>query len=209
MKNLITTIYLVKSFIGIILLMTCFISLQSQIRLVDLAPRTESPNSNQVLSPDVISGDFTEGQIRLVDLAPKKSFSNPKAQIRLVDVISKESIGKKHITMGKIRLVDLILKEPAGKAQIEREYLTISAEPVYPNPAIDQITIPINVLKASNVYLNIFDANGRLVDKIFDGEMKNKGLYNPQIDLSNHPKGIYYYSITTENQTVNGKFIKL
>ena len=188
MKNLITTIYLVKSFIGIILLMTCFISLQSQVRLVDIAPRTESQNGNQFLSPDVISGNLIKGQIRLVDVAPRRSFSGHLAQIRLVDVI---------------------LKEPAGKAQIEREYLTISAEPVYPNPAIDQITIPINLLKASNVYLNIFDANGRLVDKIFDGEMKNKGIYNPQIDLSNHPKGIYYYSITTENQTVNGKFIKL
>jgi len=123
--------------------------------------------------------------------------------------VTAEPVGKKHITMGKIRLVDLILRDPAGKKQTEIEYLTIDAGSVYPNPAIDQVTIPIEVLKASNVYLNIFDANGKLVDKIFDGEMKNKGIYNPQIDLSDKSKGIYYYSIITENQTVNGKFIKL
>jgi len=65
----------------------------------------------------------------------------------------------------------------------------------YPNPSKEKITFNEN-LKSIKVYAT-------------DGKLINSNLVNNEINISSFPKGVYYFQVVTENDTIIGdKFIK-
>lgn len=80
---------------------------------------------------------------------------------------------------------------------------TASTISVYPNPAIDKVTISFTSTIASTVYIKILSINGQVI------ETKNFELYGNkdfQYDVSHLSSGMYFIAITTGNATTIQKF---
>jgi len=77
---------------------------------------------------------------------------------------------------------------------------------VYPNPTLDRVFLDINLPNASNVQLDLFAADGRLVEHLFLGELWS-GRQTLNIALPALPAGIYQYRLKTELGNVNGNLV--
>jgi len=79
----------------------------------------------------------------------------------------------------------------------------ISLSPAYPNPFNPTTKIRFSAGKTGMHSLQIYDINGRLVEKLIDNQL-NHGVYEIVWNASNHPSGVYFiqlvsgYNIQTE-----------
>jgi pectin methylesterase-like acyl-CoA thioesterase len=78
---------------------------------------------------------------------------------------------------------------------------------VYPNPFTDQVTIAFDLKSASDVYVLIYDTNGRVVKSLQKANQKS-GTNNLTIQTKDLKTGIYFYSLKTNSSQINGKLIK-
>jgi len=79
----------------------------------------------------------------------------------------------------------------------------------YHNPFNDQTTIPIVLTRPSEVKLNIFDLQGKLIRNLYNGEMIRglnelfwDGTDNANVRVS---AGVYYYRITVDSTATKVK----
>jgi hypothetical protein len=76
---------------------------------------------------------------------------------------------------------------------------------VAPNPATDHATISLNILKESNVIIQVIDLAGNVLTA------KNYGKINCatniSLNTSNYPAGIYYISVTLDNEVVQQRLV--
>lgn len=66
----------------------------------------------------------------------------------------------------------------------------------YPNPFDDQTTLRYSLKDASDVNVDIYDAQGKLVNQIFSGKQQ-KGTHKLSIDGSSYAPGMYFLNITS------------
>lgn len=76
-----------------------------------------------------------------------------------------------------------------------------------PNPFQNQTTLSYRIKHEGNVRLALFDINGRLIKKLFDG-YKQKGDHEYKLNATNLFAGIYLVRITSNNSTDYHKIIK-
>ncbi len=74
----------------------------------------------------------------------------------------------------------------------------------YPNPFRQTTTISYQLKDAGKVNLTVFDACGREISTLID-ENQPAGLHRVVFDASGLAEGLYYYTITTENQVSTNK----
>jgi hypothetical protein len=77
-----------------------------------------------------------------------------------------------------------------------------------PNPVKDETTIRFQLEEKSNVLLEVYDINGKLVSTIFSG-IKGPGGHTFSFNVSSLESGIYYYRLTTGNQVLSKKLMVL
>ena len=79
----------------------------------------------------------------------------------------------------------------------------------YPNPFNPETNISFSVQTQTHVSIVVYNLNGKIVEKIFNGE-KEPGLYNQVWNASGKPSGVYFIKlITNENvQTKKCLFLK-
>jgi hypothetical protein len=77
---------------------------------------------------------------------------------------------------------------------------------LYPNPAQNQTTLSYTLSSSSNVTLNIFDMNGRLISSLEKGRQA-AGLHTQEISLSGLEKGVYMIQIITNQTSEAAKLI--
>ena len=75
-----------------------------------------------------------------------------------------------------------------------------------PNPTTSVSTINYSISGKSFVSLQIFDSYGKLI-KETDQELKNTGSYDITIDLSAHPKGIYFCTLNINQNKLSQKLV--
>lgn len=78
----------------------------------------------------------------------------------------------------------------------------------YPNPFNPTTTISYTLPEDGKVQIKIFDVLGREVAILIDG-FDSKGKHSIIWNGSNGSSGIYFYSITFKNQTINKKMLML
>ena len=76
----------------------------------------------------------------------------------------------------------------------------------YPNPFNPTTSISFDIYDVSNISLNIYDLNGRLVKNLMSGNL-NQGRYSIDWNGKNTvgsavAGGVYFYSITSNNNTI-------
>ena len=78
----------------------------------------------------------------------------------------------------------------------------------HPNPIGDSYTVKLILSSEDLGSLKVFDAQGRLVDKIFENEVVKEGLNMYQVDASDYANGTYTLRYIGANQTRKVKLIK-
>jgi uncharacterized delta-60 repeat protein len=77
---------------------------------------------------------------------------------------------------------------------------------IYPNPTSNDVTLELNLSKASDVKINLTNIAGQLV--YTEQLSQYAGVYKKQISLHENAKGMYYLQIITNDQVINKKIIK-
>ncbi len=99
-----------------------------------------------------------------------------------------------------MRPVGFLLMDPAETpAQGNEAPVGPSA---YPNPAVSSNKLVFNVKEAGKVEINLYDRQGNLVKKVFEGE-KTAGEHEVETNTEGLNEGVYIYKITTPAGTQN------
>lgn len=77
---------------------------------------------------------------------------------------------------------------------------------LYPNPAANRTTLNYNLEVASNVVMNIYDMNGRLISTLDKGT-QSAGSHSQIIDLRSMDKGVYMIQMLTKGSVNTVKLI--
>jgi len=111
--------------------------------------------------------------------------------------------GKEQLTLS-LEFEQLILRKSASTVPT-----TFALHPAYPNPfnPITTIRFEIPFVKThSNASLQIYDITGRLVDTLID-EIIEPGYHTVQWNASKVSSGIYFYKLTSDNQSITKKLV--
>jgi flagellar hook assembly protein FlgD len=76
----------------------------------------------------------------------------------------------------------------------------------YPNPAVNSTVVGINLQETSDVSLEIVNLTGQLVKSIDLGRT-SAGVTNVTIDISDLSSGIYYYTVSANDEQITNKLI--
>ena len=77
---------------------------------------------------------------------------------------------------------------------------------VYPNPTSNDITLEFNLVKQSNVKINLMNIEGQI---IYAQELSEFiGEYKKPINMHENANGIYYLQVITNDEVINKKIIK-
>ena len=78
---------------------------------------------------------------------------------------------------------------------------------VYPNPSTNQYTFELDLAKDAKTMITIYDCFGNSIVQELDCK-KGKQIYT-FLETKNLAKGLLYYTITTDTNTLNGKLLKV
>ena len=70
---------------------------------------------------------------------------------------------------------------------------------VYPNPMQDQTTLEITLSEATDIYLYLYDLNGRKISILVNGESLSKGLHHYQWQCEQVEVGMYLLVMNGRN----------
>ncbi len=92
---------------------------------------------------------------------------------------------------------------PLALEEVNTDNMKVS---VYPNPTHDIVNINYTLKNASNVILQLTNIQGQVISQIkLD---KSSGLQTDTLNVSNQSSGMYFVTITTENESFTTKVIK-
>ena len=76
---------------------------------------------------------------------------------------------------------------------------------VYPNPFSDKLRFEFKAPSDTHARINLYDVTGRIVQTVFDNEVKAGQDYNADFTPSTQTPGMYFYRMTLGNEVFNGK----
>jgi hypothetical protein len=80
---------------------------------------------------------------------------------------------------------------------------------VFPNPFSSHVSFQIEVQKTSQLSINIYDIQGKMIDVSVQNATINEGIFTKEYDLSYLSKGIYFYTIRIDDQVQAGKIVRM
>ncbi len=78
----------------------------------------------------------------------------------------------------------------------------------YPNPFNPTTTISFAIPRAAHVRLEVFNILGQKVETLLDSHL-DAGNHQVEFDASAQPSGVYFYKLTTDEQTARRKMVLL
>jgi hypothetical protein len=79
---------------------------------------------------------------------------------------------------------------------------------LYPNPAAATTQLQYDVKKAGSVSVELLDGNGTTLRTLLPATQQAKGTYTQSLDLSDLPRGTYFYKVTTRSGSETKRFVK-
>lgn len=101
------------------------------------------------------------------------------------------------------------LQTPQDPVNVGLDEVKVNGEAsinLYPNPAANSTTLNYNLKVASNVVMNIYDMNGRLISTLDKGT-QSAGSHSQIIDLRSMDKGVYMIQMLTKGSVNTVKLI--
>lgn len=78
----------------------------------------------------------------------------------------------------------------------------------YPTPTDNAITVEFVLEKTQPISLDLLDAQGRLLRKVFDNEMRPVGLFSEQVEIADLPEGLYFLIVKNGAEIGTARFVK-
>jgi hypothetical protein len=96
-----------------------------------------------------------------------------------------------------------------GTDRKPEKHILFSLDQNYPNPGREDTWLSFKVHRASEVTLTVTDMMGREVEILFKDRMLQPGKYVEHFDISgrNLSPGVYFFSLTSSEQTLKRKMI--
>ncbi len=80
---------------------------------------------------------------------------------------------------------------------------------IAPNPATERVTITLHLLQKSRIDLQVFDANGQVVQVIPSQEITASGQHDILLEIGSWPSGMYHVQLKlNDGTTVSQSFVK-
>lgn len=79
----------------------------------------------------------------------------------------------------------------------------------YPNPFTEHLFLAFQLLQTSEITINLFDANGRLIQQLVREKILEAGSQQIEIDASNFIAGIYHAQLIIEGQIFQTSIVKV
>ncbi len=98
-----------------------------------------------------------------------------------------------------------LLLDPNGPAE---NATPLGGTSLYPNPAVATTQLQYDVKKAGNVSVELLDGTGTTLRTLIPETQQEKGTYSQSLDLSDLPKGTYFYKIITKSGSETKRFVK-
>jgi hypothetical protein len=76
---------------------------------------------------------------------------------------------------------------------------------IWPNPSNDVANIAFELITTERVRLEIFSAEGKLIDSIFEGEASAKTPYQFEVDVNHLAAGNYTCRLVSNNEVLTSK----
>ncbi len=96
--------------------------------------------------------------------------------------------------------------DPAFNIGLE-ELSNVSALNVFPNPATDEVSVSFNVTAASDVTVEVLDMTGKVLETVIDAANVT-GMQNSSVNIADYAAGMYMVNITTNEGSIQRKFVK-
>jgi hypothetical protein len=94
-----------------------------------------------------------------------------------------------------------------GSATGIEEFVSGSAANIYPNPATDQVTVELNMVKSAKVSFQVVNMLGQQVGQNLTKDL-NAGQNNTTLSTNDLAPGIYFLNIVTDKGNLQQKFVK-
>jgi hypothetical protein len=94
-----------------------------------------------------------------------------------------------------------------GNATGIEEFISGGNATLYPNPATDQVTVEMNMVKAAKVSFHIVNMLGQQVGQTVSKDL-NTGTTNTTVSTSDLAPGVYFMNIVTDKGNLQQKFVK-
>jgi len=78
---------------------------------------------------------------------------------------------------------------------------------IAPNPTDARSTIAFRLVQTSQVLLEVYDMEGRLLEKVYEGEAQGALDFTHDVDLNEYSAGTYICRLTSDDWTVRKKLI--
>jgi hypothetical protein len=160
-----------------------------------------------VFEPPVIVGMLVEEEIPIQEIIP-----NEKSE----DFLFPQNLDLERYVVGAMVIeygFETFLEE---EIQYSGEELDENGEvipkkfdaKVFPNPAKEQTTFELKIPTNGYFEINLFDLNGKMIEKIQAGEI-NKGTFRQEINLNDLVPGMYLILINSNSYKETIKFTKI
>jgi len=167
--------------------------------------------ADEIIKENILNNELIGDLLYAKGLIYENSLNNKdeakKIYTELVTNYADNSIYK--MAKQQLRNLGIEVKEKRGKeiAVNESNKLTFETSN-YPNPFNPATTISYTLPEDGKVQIKVFDVLGREVTTLIDN-FTSKGTHNVEWNGSDYASGIYFYTITFKNQSINKKMLMI
>lgn len=153
------------------------------------------PDNGQILDWSIPDGNFDDVWI----------IKNGEIMVNDPDKINSDNINTYLIT---VKITDNYIKPLSSTAEVEIEISQKINVIIYPNPFSDQITFEYDLIEYSHVIIQIYDAQGKIMNEPIINENQSEGkqyyIFNSRI-----ASGVYFYRILINDNYIDfGRIVK-
>jgi hypothetical protein len=98
-------------------------------------------------------------------------------------------------------------EDRSAREDTEKSIAASTAMAIFPNPFQQQTTIQYQLDKTTSVTLEIYDVNGRRIAQPVPNSSQDAGLYRVNFQAGDHPKGVYYVVLRTEDAVESKRLV--
>lgn len=99
-------------------------------------------------------------------------------------------------------IMGMIASDPLGIKGLPAKLSSLN---IFPNPAVDQLSIDLNVEANTDLNLSILDATGKSIMSVFEGQVE-KGDFKKKVEISSLSNGVYFLRVESGGVGSSRKF---
>jgi len=165
--------------------------------------------ADEITKENTSDGELTSDVLYAKGLIYEYSLDKKEEAKKIYTEIVSDYADKSIYRMAKQQLMNMGIEVAEKKSQdLTGSDELIFSSSNYPNPFNPSTTISYSLPEDGKVQIKVFDVLGREVATLMDG-FDSKGKHSIVWNGSNVSSGIYFYSITFKNQTINKKMLMI